>query len=81
MNCGLNMAERFKNVKIYGTVKVGEKGQVVIPSTALKEFSIEPGNLLLVVSGPEKQGIVLVKTDAIKDFVSRMTRWLNEPTE
>jgi AbrB family looped-hinge helix DNA binding protein len=81
MKSGLNMAEKFRKVKIYGTVKVGEKGQVVIPSAARKEFSIKPGNLLLVVTGPEKQGIVLVKTDAIKDFVTKMTRWLNEPTE
>jgi len=81
MNCGLNMAERFENVKIYGTVKVGEKGQVVIPSAARKEFSIEPGNLLLVVSGPRKRGIVLVKTDAIKDLVGKMTSWLNESDE
>ena len=75
------MTPDLKNAKIYGTVKVGEKGQVVIPSDARKEFSIEPGNLLLVVSGPEKKGIVLVKTDAVKEFVSKMTRWLNEPTE
>ena len=75
------MAERFENVKIYGTVKVGEKGQVVIPSAARKEFSIEPGNLLLVVSGPRKRGIVLVKTDAIKDLVGKMTSWLNESDE
>jgi AbrB family looped-hinge helix DNA binding protein len=81
MNSGLTMTSDIKNVKIYGTVKVGEKGQVVIPSAARKEFSIKPGNLLLVVTGPEKKGIVLVKTDAIKDFVSKMTRWLNEPTE
>jgi hypothetical protein len=36
---------------------------------------------MLVVSGPEKKGIVLVKTDAVKEFVSKMTRWLNEPNE
>jgi AbrB family looped-hinge helix DNA binding protein len=75
------MTEKLRNLKIYGTVKVGEKGQVVIPSLARKEFSIEPGNLLLVVTGPGKQGIVLVKTDTIKEFVSKITRWLNEPSE
>ena len=30
MTSGLNMTEKFKDVRIYGTVKVGEKGQVVV---------------------------------------------------
>jgi len=81
VNGGLNMTERFKDIQIYGTVKVGEKGQVVIPSAARKEFSIEPGNLLLVFTGPGKQGIVLVKTDAVKELMGKITRWLNEPNE
>ena len=81
MTCWLNMTENFKDVRIYGTVKVGEKGQVVIPSSARKEFSIEPGNLLLVATGPRKQGIVLVKTDAVKELIGNITRWLNEPNK
>ena len=75
------MASKFEDVRIYGTVKVGEKGQIVIPSAARAEFSINSGNLLLVVSGPRKRGIVLVKTDAIKELVGKMTSWLNESDE
>jgi AbrB family looped-hinge helix DNA binding protein len=81
MNSGMNVTEKFKDIQIYGTVKVGEKGQVVIPSAARKEFSIEPGNLLLVATGPGKQGIVLVKTDAVKELVGKITRWINESHE
>jgi AbrB family looped-hinge helix DNA binding protein len=75
------MTEKFKDVQIYGTVKVGEKGQVVIPAVARKEFSIEPGNLLLVATGPGKRGIILVKTDAVKELIGNITRWLNESNE
>jgi AbrB family looped-hinge helix DNA binding protein len=75
------MTEKFKDVQIYGTVKVGEKGQVVIPAVARKDFSIEPGNLLLVATGPRKRGIVLVKTDAVKELIGNITRWLNESNE
>jgi AbrB family looped-hinge helix DNA binding protein len=81
MKCGFDMAHKFQDMHIYGTVKVGEKGQIVIPSAARKEFSIKPGNLLLVASGPRKRGIVLVKTDAVKELVGKMTRWLNESDE
>jgi AbrB family looped-hinge helix DNA binding protein len=81
MNSGLNMTEKFRDIRIYGTVKVGEKGQVVIPSAVRKEFSIEPGNLLLVATGPGKQGIVLVKTDAVKELIGKITRSLNDSDE
>jgi AbrB family looped-hinge helix DNA binding protein len=81
MKCGLNMTPKVKDMRIYGTVKVGEKGQIVIPSAARKEFSIKSGNLLLVASGPGKRGIVLIKTDAVKELVGKMTRWLNESDE
>ena len=81
MKYGLNMTPEFKDMQIYGTVKVGEKGQIVIPSAARKEFSIKSGNLLLVASGPRKRGLVLVKTDAVKELVGKMTRWLNESDE
>ena len=81
MKCVFNMAHKFKDMQIYGTVKVGEKGQIVIPSAARKEFSLKSGDLLLVASGPRKRGIVLVKTDAVKELVGKMTRWLNESDE
>jgi bifunctional DNA-binding transcriptional regulator/antitoxin component of YhaV-PrlF toxin-antitoxin module len=81
VKCGFDMAHKFKDMQIYGTVKGGEKGQIVIPSAARKEFSIKSRDLLLVASGPRKRGIVLVKTDAVKELVGKMTRWLNESDE
>ena len=40
------------------TVKVGEKGQIVIPKEARDVFDIHPGDTLLVL-GDEKQGIAI----------------------
>jgi len=34
--------------KFYGSVTVGERGQVVIPAEARKDFGIQPGDKLLV---------------------------------
>lgn len=50
--------------KFAGTVKVGEKGQIVIPKEIRDLFEIQPGDTLLVL-GDTSQGIALVKDDAI----------------
>ena len=44
---------------LYGMVKVGEKGQIVIPADARKTFGIKPGDSLLML-GDEEQGLVLL---------------------
>lgn len=52
---------------IFGTVKVGEKGQIVIPKEAREVFDIKPGDTLLLL-GDEKQGIAIVKNDLFLQF-------------
>lgn len=44
---------------IFGVVKVGEKGQVVIPAKAREVFGIKPGDGLIVL-GDENQGIAML---------------------
>ena len=52
---------------IFGTVKVGEKGQIVIPKEAREIFDIKPGDTLLVL-GDEAQGIAIVKNELFYQF-------------
>lgn len=56
-----------KGKHIFGTVKVGEKGQIVIPKEARKIFDIKPGDTLLVL-GDESQGIAIVKSELFLQF-------------
>ncbi len=51
-----------KGKHFFGTVKVGEKGQIVIPKEARNIFDIKPGDYLLVL-GDEEQGIGIVKSN------------------
>lgn len=53
---------------VFGTVKVGERGQIVIPKKAREIFNICPKDSLLVL-GDEAQGIALVKQDKFMHFV------------
>ena len=72
----MSRATKASEMNIYGTVKVGERGQVVIPSKAREDFNIKPGDLLLVVAGRRRGGIGLVKADAMKEYATRILKGL-----
>ena len=69
------MTEVMKGKHFYGAVAVGERGQIVIPVEARKEFGIEPGDKL-VVFGSDGKGIVLLKSDKLKEFAEKMLKSL-----
>lgn len=61
---GLGVPPKGKH--IFGMVKVGDKGQIVIPAKARKIFKIEPGDKLIVL-GDEAQGLALINE---RDFMA-----------
>ena len=60
-----------KGKHAFGMVKVGEKGQIVIPAKARKIFDIKPGDVLMVL-GDEEQGIALLKEQDFMAMVQAM---------
>ena len=46
---------------VFGIVKVGERGQVVIPKHAREVFKISPGDKLVVLGDTKQGGIALAK--------------------
>jgi AbrB family looped-hinge helix DNA binding protein len=60
-----------KGKHIFGTVKVGERGQIVIPKEARELFNIKPGDTLLVL-GDEKKGIAISKADVMKEIALKI---------
>lgn len=65
------MTEIKEGKYIFGTVKVGERGQINIPKEARDVFDINPGDKLLIL-GDEKKGIAVVKVDVMKNFALRI---------
>ena len=63
-----------KGKHAFGTVTVGDRGQIVIPKKARDIFDIKTGDSLMVL-GDEEQGIAIVKTDiflsVIRDMMSK----------
>lgn len=66
-NLGLGVPPKGKH--LFGIVKVGDKGQIVIPSKARKIFGINPGDNLIVL-GDEGQGIAIIKEKGLLDLLN-----------
>lgn len=66
--------------KFAATVKVGEKGQIVIPKGARDMFGIKPGDTLLLLADVS-QGIAIVKNDLFKQFAKDILRTQEDSEE
>ena len=70
-NLGLEVPPKGKHV--FGMVKVGDKGQIVIPANARKIFDIQRGDNLLIL-GDEEQGIAILKEKSFLEHLRLMER-------
>jgi AbrB family looped-hinge helix DNA binding protein len=60
-----------KHEQSYGTAKVSERGQIVIPQEARELLKLESGNLILVF-GDISKGLGIVKATKLKNFAIKL---------
>ena len=58
-------------------VKIGEKGQFVIPKEARELFDLQPGDEIIVL-GDEKRGIAILPKEQQKEYISRIFSGMEE---
>ena len=54
---------------IFGVVKVGDKGQIVIPKDARQVYAIKPGDALIILG--DERGIALLKTEIFQSAIDQ----------
>ncbi len=61
---GKHILGKHNAQRIFGTAKVGDRGQIVIPKEARAFFGIEPGDTLLILGKPET-GLIVTKPETL----------------
>ena len=61
---------------IFGVVKVGDKGQIVIPRDARKLYDVKPGDALIVLG--DQRGMALLKTEIIQSAIDQAMEGLSK---
>ena len=59
------------NGKYAWMVKIGDKGQFVIPKEARNLFNLQPGMEILVL-GDEKRGLAILPKEMQKEYIVRI---------
>ena len=65
------------NGKYAWMVKIGEKGQFVIPKEARDLFDLQPGNEIIVL-GDEKRGLAILPKEKQKDYIAKIFSEIEE---
>jgi len=65
------------NGKYAWMVKIGEKGQFVIPKEARDMFDLLPGNEILVL-GDEKRGLAILPKEMQQEYITRIFSEIEE---
>ena len=67
----------FRDGKYAWMVKIGEKGQFVIPKEARELFDLQPGSEILVL-GDEKRGIAILPKAMQQEYIGRIFSEIEE---
>ena len=76
MASGKHILGKQNAPKVFGTAKVGDRGQIVIPKEARDFFGIEPGDTLLIL-GKHEAGLIVTKPETLNDLANRIFQSVN----
>ena len=70
---GKHVLGKINQQRVFGTAKVGDRGQIVIPKAARDTFHLSEGDRLVVL-GDEEQGIALIKAEVFEERMREALR-------
>jgi len=68
---GKHILGKGKAQKVFGTAKVGDRGQIVIPKEAREYFGIEPGDTLLIL-GKAETGLIVTRPETLNNLANQI---------
>jgi len=70
---GKHILAKGKQQRVFGTAKVGDRGQIVIPKEAREFYGISPGDTLLLL-GDEDTGLIVTRPEILNDLASKILK-------
>jgi len=71
MAAGKHILAKRNTQRVFGTAKVGDRGQIVIPKEAREFFGIEPGDTLLIL-GKYETGLIVSKPETLNNLANQI---------
>ena len=68
---GKHVLGKGNSRRVFGTAKVGDRGQIVIPKEARELFNIQPGDTLLIL-GEENKGLIVSRPELLRDLADEI---------
>lgn len=68
---GKHILGKPKGHHIFGTAKVGDRGQIVIPKEARSFYGIQPGDTLLIL-GDSESGLIVSKPEVLDQVAAQI---------
>ena len=68
---GKHILGKGRQQRVFGTAKVGDRGQIVIPKEARELFNIRPGDTLLII-GEENKGLIVSRPELLRDLADQI---------
>ena len=68
---GKHLLGKGNSRRVFGTAKVGDRGQIVIPKEARELFNIQPGDTLLIL-GEENKGLIVSRPELLRDLADQI---------
>ena len=72
----MSINDKVPKFKVFGSMVVSPRGQVVIPANARKELNISSGDTLLACGAPHGEGFFILKADTVEQVLSMMSEHL-----
>ena len=68
---GKHILGKGNSRRVFGTAKVGDRGQIVIPKDARDFYGIQPGDTLLIL-GDAENGMIVTKPEVLSDLAAKI---------
>ena len=74
---GKHILGKQNSKRVFGTARVGDRGQIVIPKEARELFKIRPGDTLLILGEPDT-GLVVSRPEVLNNLANEILNKVKE---